>query len=995
MKWFDVAHHKRFTMLFGLVLLSVSIARADIPKRINLQGILNNSGGVPLANDTVSVMFTIYDAAAGGNVKWMETQTVITDANGLFTVLLGASNPIPDTAFTDSLRWLGIKVEADPEMTPRQQLVSTAYTYVADFAQSGGSGGGSFLPLAGGTMTGPITSTGSPAITMGKGNFGSGNTNPGTHAFVAGQFNVASNIASTVGGGSDNTASGVEAVIGGGNNNTASGVSATVDGGANNTASADYSTVGGGLSNVAADTGTTVAGGRNNKVRGRYATVGGGGGSTDADSNSALGDYSTISGGHSNLISSSALEATIGGGIGNFVEPGGITTTIGGGAVNRASGGGAAIGGGLFNNASGDYAAIAGGSNNFASGDYAAIGGGTVNKARGAYSTVGGGGGATAADSNSALGNWSTVSGGQRNTALGDWSTVSGGVANAASNAYATVGGGIDNSASGSLTTIGGGAFNTSSGQYGAVGGGRSHIASGYSSTVGGGDGNFATDSGTTVAGGRNNRARGRYATVGGGGGGVTPADSNSALGNWSTVPGGIRNVAGGDYSFAAGRRAKALDLGSFVWGDGTDADFASTGTNQFLIRATGGVGIGTNSPATALTVAGQISANPGSAAVPGFTFSGDLNTGIYSPAADFLAISTNGVERMRATDFGNVGIGTTTPNNKLSVTGSADFSGNVGIGTIAPVVDLDVVGTISADVGTAAGPGYIFSGDFNTGIYRPAIDNIGLSTNGTERMRVNSLGNVGIGTTAPGHRLSVVRPSAPPLGLDRTGNDGNLLDFFQDGILEGFISVSGATVSYNAFTGSHYGWTGEQLERGELVSLTGVNRNSHDNPKSEIIYGIKRSTVPNDPACLGSYLALSESNQPYSSENPHLVMAVGNGEMWVVDEGENIRPGDYLISSSTPGHAMKDDEEKYPIGHIVARAAEGVDWSVVNEMDGGRKHKKISVLFGNFVRSNPSTVTATLEGLQEIILKQQKQIDELKNIVLKETSSEMAETER
>ena len=40
-----------------------------------------------------------------------------------------------------------------------------------------------------------------------------------------------------------------------------------------------------------------------------------------------------------------------------------------------------------------------------------------------------------------------------------------------------------------------------------------------------------------------------------------------------------------------------------------------------------------------------------------------------------------------------------------------------------------------------------------------------------------------------------------------------------------GTISVSGSTVSYNAFTGSHYAWSNENIERGILVSLTGVNK--------------------------------------------------------------------------------------------------------------------------------------------------------------------------
>src|SRR6185503_11390925 len=61
------------------------------------------------------------------------------------------------------------------------------------------------------------------------------------------------------------------------------------------------------------------------------------------------------------------------------------------------------------------------------------------------------------------------------------------------------------------------------------------------------------------------------------------------------TVPGGWLNTASGHYSLAAGWRAKALHRGAFVWADATlgpngiGLDFASTSSNQFLVRATGG----------------------------------------------------------------------------------------------------------------------------------------------------------------------------------------------------------------------------------------------------------------------------------------------------------------------------------------------------------------------------------------------------------------------
>jgi hypothetical protein len=72
------------------------------------------------------------------------------------------------------------------------------------------------------------------------------------------------------------------------------------------------------------------------------------------------------------------------------------------------------------------------------------------------------------------------------------------------------------------------------------------------------------------------------FGTVGGGG--------DNAAGNYGTVPGGSGNSAAGQYSFAAGRFAQANDAGSFVWADSQNAGFASTASDQFSIRAQGGV---------------------------------------------------------------------------------------------------------------------------------------------------------------------------------------------------------------------------------------------------------------------------------------------------------------------------------------------------------------------------------------------------------------------
>jgi hypothetical protein len=146
-----------------------------------------------------------------------------------------------------------------------------------------------------------------------------------------------------------------------------------------------------------------------------------------------------------------------------------------------------------------------------------------------------------------------------------------------------------------------------------------------YGGTVGGGIGNRAgndnadfSDAGlATVAGGQGNVAAGWVATVGGGGNNeartwgstVAGGEDNRATGPDSAIPGGQKNTAGGGHSFAAGYHATVRDEdhGTFVWSDSSDTTsfFTSTGRNQFLIRADGGVGINTNTPSVALDVYG------------------------------------------------------------------------------------------------------------------------------------------------------------------------------------------------------------------------------------------------------------------------------------------------------------------------------------------------------------------------------------------------------
>jgi hypothetical protein len=130
----------------------------------------------------------------------------------------------------------------------------------------------------------------------------------------------------------------------------------------------------------------------------------------------------------------------------------------------------------------------------------------------------------------------------------------------------------------------------------------------------------------------------------------------------------------------------------------------------------------------------GQASFADGSAAAPSIAHTGDLNAGLFFPAADTVAVATAGVERLRVDSTGLVGIGTSSPSAILEL--------NAGTNT-----DLRVNTSASGylQVGQFANGGFIgtSSTDATAGILR-------FGTGGSEKMRISVAGNLGIGTTSP-----------------------------------------------------------------------------------------------------------------------------------------------------------------------------------------------------------------------------------------------------
>jgi hypothetical protein len=540
-------------------------AQGGLGTAFTYQGQLK-SGGEPV-NEDCEMAFRLYDGETGGSQVGSAITKTVPISDGLFTVLLDFGSSV----FAGDARWLGIQVQCPGDVAyadlGRQALTATPYALYATRATTAtyalGSGDADTLdglhasafvtsshPHPGTDISSPVTeaisATWATTATYALGS-GDADTLDGLHGDVFWQV-----------GGNAGTTPGVDYL------GTSDGVTLTLA--VSGTAAlrlvphaTSPNVIGGhGANSVAAGAaGATIGGGGdgtypNRVTGGTYGTVGGGRDNTASD------DYATVGGGQNNTAS---LDATVAGGRDNTASLGGAT--VGGGGNNTASAFDATVGGGRDNTASGNRATVAGGRDNTADGGGATVGGGYLNTASDLDATVGGG------RENTASGERATVGGGYIITASGDYATVAGGWYNTASGDYATVAGGDHNTASDSWATVGGGWYNTASGGGATIGGGYLNAASGIDATIGGGR-------------------------------------ENAASGDNATVAGGYQNTAAGAFSFAAGRRAKAVHQGAFVWADSTDVDYTSTITDQFAIRASNGVSLSVNAGGSKAIAVGE-----------------------------------------------------------------------------------------------------------------------------------------------------------------------------------------------------------------------------------------------------------------------------------------------------------------------------------------------------------------------------------------------------
>lgn len=679
---------------------------------------------------------------------------------------------------------------------------SATNSVFGDFGTVGGgwgnTAGATFATIAGGNGN-----SASNTATVGG---GAVNGALGNYSTVGGgQFNFAGADYAAIGGGYWNEAYGTNATIGGGTQNNAYGQGATVGGGFVNQAPGDYATIPGGNDNIASGKFTFAAGlgavAQNDRTfvwsdgsNGLFQSAknnaflihasGGVGIGTASPSrelevqsagDTEIGMKSTDTNGHlwtiqsSGITSNSFIDASFqiidrtfgvsrlliatNGNVGIGTRFPGSTLDVNG-TVNAN-----ALSTATIENLTGPIDIMAGGSRaihidtSFAPN---ITGGAASNNITGGVGSVISGGGQAAqpnAITNSA---YATIAGGEGNAITGGGGgTIAGGISCVLSNSTecSVVGGFVNQVLSQFASILGGGYGN----QIGAtnVGLALTGVSNQFNVITGGGA-NFIllNAGGSSIGGGENNSISNATQTFG------------------ATIPGGFFNAANGNYSFAAGFNARALHDGSFVWADSPNLSsgvpFSSTGSNQFLIRATGGVGINTNSPQAALHVvdssAGTPAPNPNSIAI--FEKAGNGYLSILTPNANENGIVFGNTNR--TTDGGIIyntsaarsGMEFRTGSNITQMTITS--AGNVGIGTSTPSSEVEVRNTSDVELGLwsqdAGGHRWTLQSSGVNGSLLDASFQIIDRTSGvnTSRFLISTNGNVGIGTNSPNEKLTV-----------------------------------------------------------------------------------------------------------------------------------------------------------------------------------------------------------------------------------------------
>ena len=331
-----------------------------------------------------------------------------------------------------------------------------------------------------------------------------------------------------------------------------------------------------------------------------------------------------------------------------------------------------------------------------------------------------------------------------------------------------------------------------------------------------------------------------------------------------------------------------------------------------------------------------------GSAATPAIRGT-DANTGIFFPAADTIAFAEGGAEAMRIDSAGAVLAGT------ASSVGSSPtrFQSKGGAGGASPAAGYSII----SGNDEVAGQFFITASSENSVQIAADPQNLRASsslqfaTDGSERARIDSSGNLLVGKTSvdnnPGIALRptgegyFVRSGADVLSVNRLSSDGQLVVFYQDTVPEGNISVSGTTVSYNGGHLSRYAQTttakDDSIVKGTVLSnLDEMNVYTKDGQPvdNEQLNKVKVSDIEGDANVAGVFVNWSHDEQHNVDE---INMAMTGDMIIRIAQGVTVVRGDLLMSAGDGTAKPQGDDivrsktvAKVTSNHITCTYADG-----------------------------------------------------------------------
>ncbi len=261
-----------------------------------------------------------------------------------------------------------------------------------------------------------------------------------------------------------------------------------------------------------------------------------------------------------------------------------------------------------------------------------------------------------------------------------------------------------------------------------------------------------------------------------------------------------------------------------------TEADDEFVNDPNSVISVSGSnVGIGTTSPSQNLHIKGttnvgvRIEANSNSASIVNFADPSDTNVGqiLYDHTSNYMRFNTNDTERMRIDSSGRVGIGTSSPARELTVKGGLLGFRNDTTG---------YAGTDGFDIGISGTNAYLAQRE-NAHII--------IETNSTERMRLDSSGNLLVGKTSTGYNsgteisyedfIRVNRTNGSALYVGRNSSDGELVSFRKDGSTVGSIGVNSDRIYMAADSNTGFAIDASANNLFPATSSGGLNDNVMD----------------------------------------------------------------------------------------------------------------------------------------------------------------------